>query len=345
MSDNGELNELLAAPATRVAHLGGMVKGDTPELANSADEQRRKPGAMVQWTTADEKTYFPASHTREALPPGAYEIGTAPGVGLYFEKIPVRTEGLLRFPQTNSERIVREIQTFWEREDKFRTYGLNYQRGILTWGPPGAGKSCTSQLLMADVIDRGGVVVKFDHPKLFVEGMRIFRNIQPATPAVVLMEDIDNILERYSESDVLNVLDGVDRIDKVVYLASTNYPERLGARIVNRPSRFDKRFKIGHPNDESRRIYISHLVGGAAKAEELEIDLGRWVADTEGFSLAHLKELFVAVVILGDDYAEAVETLSTMKEIQPSSDRDEERPMGFRKKKAALGWMNETLGG
>ncbi len=41
-----------------------------------------------------------------------------------------------------------------------------------------------------------------------------------------------------------------------------------------------------------------------------------------------MKELFVAVFILGDEYKEAVDTLKKMKE-NLSSDRDEESKFGF----------------
>ncbi|MFK5088309.1 AAA family ATPase, partial [Klebsiella pneumoniae] len=74
------------------------------------------------------------------------------------------------------------------------------------------------------------------------------------------MEDIDATLEIYNESTVINLLDGVDRVDKIVFLATTNYPEKLGTRIMNRPSRFDKRFKVGYPTDNTRKIYLEHLI-------------------------------------------------------------------------------------
>ena len=181
---------------------------------------------------------------------------------------------------------------------------------------------------MEDVVSRGGIVVKFTAPSLFTEGSRILREIQCDTPIVVLMEDIDSILDVYNESEVLNILDGVDAFNKVVYLATTNYPERRGPRIVNRPSRFDKRFKIGHPNAESRKMYFEHIIGGEEQIAKLGIALDKWVEDTDGFSIAHLQELFVATVILGDSYEDAIETLSTMKEI-PSSEDDIEKMMGF----------------
>lgn len=62
----------------------------------------------------------------------------------------------------------------------------------------------------------------------------------------------------------------------------------------------------------------------------MKIDLDKWVEDTEEFSIAHLKELFTAVVILGDEYDDAIEALSCMKEEAPNSSNDEaRRQMGF----------------
>jgi len=196
-----------------------------------------------------------------------------------------------------------------------------------------SGKSCTIQLIMRDVVDRGGIVVKFTHPSLFTEGMRVLREIEPQTPIVVLMEDIDSTIKHYNESEVLNILDGVNQIEKAVFLATTNYPEELGERIINRPSRFDKRFKIDHPNPESRKMYFEYLIG-SKRIAELNIPIDKWVQDTEDFSLAHLKELFVAVVILGDEYQSAIDTLSGMREEQLDSSKDDFKPtMGFGKPK------------
>jgi SpoVK/Ycf46/Vps4 family AAA+-type ATPase len=128
----------------------------------------------------------------------------------------------------------------------------------------------------------------------------------------------------------LNILDGVNEVDRMIFLATTNYPERLGARIVNRPSRFDKRFRIGYPSPEARRLYLEHLFS-VSSPEELGIDLSRWVKETEDFTIAHLKELFVAVVILEDNYKQAIETLRSMKE--KIEDKDDGEEMGFMPKR------------
>jgi hypothetical protein len=330
-SDAKELNDILrkaegdscgpSAIRGKLSSIHALEIGSDDPMGDSI-----KLGGLVQWTTHDGKRFVPSSTTAKVLTPGVYEIQQHPNIGIYFEKIPVVTAGLLRFPETNSEKVVAEIQKFWNKEDVFKQYRLTYKRGIILWGPPGSGKSCTIQLIMEDVVARGGVVLRFTAPVLFTEGVRILREIQPTTPIVVLMEDIDSILEMYNESEVLNILDGVNQVAKAVFLATTNYPERLGARIINRPSRFDKRFKIGHPSAASRRIYFEYIIGGPEKVAEMGINLDKWVEDTDEFSIAHLKELFTAVTILGDDYDEAIEALSLMKEKTPTSDDDEFRP-------------------
>lgn len=335
MSDeNRELNEILRNACNSegddvdrfLRQAYGSCGKESPVPVEPTDFTK----GISQYTSPDGCKFFPSGATVATLTPGVYDISSCPNRGLFFEKIPVKTDGLIHFPETNSERVINEIEKFWSREDAFKKYGLNYKRGIILWGPPGSGKSCTIQMIVQDVIGRGGVVFKFGIPSLFCDGMRVFRKIQPKTPVVVLMEDIDSIIEHYNESDVLNILDGVDQMEKVVYLATTNYPEKLGQRILNRPSRFDKRFKMGHPSAASRRIYFEHLLDEEC-IKAYNIDIERWVDDTEKMSIAHLKELFVAVCILGNEYEEAIDTLRSMVEehIDSKEDYDTSGKFGF----------------
>lgn len=328
-SDDDELNEILVNsdeengyPFESYDNRGNQTR--RLEMPGEVEEEERFQTSGVQWSTSNGQIFIPTGSTVPKLKPGVYEIGSHPSIGIYFEKIPVKTEGILKFPEATTQKVVEEIQKFWDRESIFRDFSLTYKRGIILWGPPGGGKSCTLQLVCVDVIERDGVVFKFNNPLVFSAGLRKFREIQPETPVVVLMEDIDSTLRIYSETEVINILDGVDRMDKIVFLATTNYPEQLGARIINRPSRFDKRFKVGHPNEQSRKMYFEHLVGDRT----LNIDVAKWVEDTKGFSIAHLKELFVAVIILGDEYDKALETLKSMKS-GLNSDSDNDDRMGF----------------
>lgn len=266
-----------------------------------------------QWNTTDDVKFHPAGKCTNELIPGLYNIGVC-SRGIFFEKVKFKAEDLIMFPETNSEKIINEIQLFWDKGDLYSKYGLPHKRGILLYGPPGTGKSCTIQLICQDLIKLGGIVVKFpdNGPQVLIDALRVLREIQPDVPVIVLMEDLDSILDLYDESSVLNILDGIEGIHRIVFLATTNYPDQLGQRIVNRPSRFDRRYKMPQPGAESREVYLKHLLQQANL--QAKVNVKKWVSDTEDMSIAHLKELFVAVHILGDDYEVALQILNEMQE-------------------------------
>ena len=261
---------------------------------------------ITQWTTGDDITFFPAGEVRKTLPPGYYEIGSGM-MGIYFQKKSTKTEELIRFPDSNSDKIIEEIEKFWNMEHRFKESNIPYKRGILLYGKAGCGKSCTIRLAVENLTkNRKGMVFDWPGTGLFKEGYEILRTIHPNMPIIVLMEDLDAILRRSNESEVLNILDGMYNVSKVVFLSTTNYPEQLGSRIMNRPSRFDKRMEIGMPSLEAREMYLR-----TKKLADEEVR--RWSKDTDGFSIAHLKELYVANKILGDSYDSALRTLRKMK--------------------------------
>ena len=291
------------------------------------DEGVEKEVKYTTWSSGDGQSFYPSTKPTQILTPGVYEIKNNPSRGTYFQKTPVNVDGLVKFEDSVFSEVTKEIAKFWVSESLYKKYGLMHKRGILLYGPPGSGKTSLVQMIMSDVIKRGGVVLKFENPNIFPEGIRSLREIQPNTPVVVLMEDIEAIIDYWSESQVLNILDGVNRVDKVVFISTTNYPEKLGDRIINRPSRFDKRFKVGHPSERSRKIYLEHLVRVGGK--NVKVDVRKWVKDTENMSIAHIKELFTAVMIIGDKYDDAISTLRSMKEDAPSSEDDSIKSLGF----------------
>lgn len=281
----------------------------------------------VQWSISDGNIFIPSKKTCKSLTPGIYTISRDSYGNMLFEKNNLYVDDLLIFPETPVHEVVDEIKLFWTKEEEYKNFGLLYKRGILLWGPPGSGKSAILQLVSQDIIERGGIVIKFNVPEYYVMAMPLLREIQPDLPVVVLMEDIDSTIEMFNESSILNILDGPDQSRKVVFLATTNYPEKLQERVVSRPSRFDKRIQIPFPSEQTREIYLNHLIKKSSKKVTLDID--RWIKDTEDMSLSHLKELFVSVNILESSYEEALKTLNKMIDEKPDSHRTNGKNMGF----------------
>lgn len=296
---------------------------DFRELAYSSLEEDGSPDFTQnsQWTSSDGVTFYPAATSVKELPPGVYNIGLSFGQ-LYLAKKEIKTESLLRFADANSDQVIEEIDAFWKKRELFKKYGLVYKRGILLYGPPGSGKSCTIRFLINDLIKAGGLVLDIDNITLFAAGLEVIRKIDKEKPIIAVIEDIDTY-EGNDEKTLTGLLDGLSSVENIVFLATTNYPEELSERILNRPSRFDKRFYIGYPNSASRRTYLQHLAKDTTpKPWNKAIDLNRWVRDTKGLSVAHLKELFVATVILGNTYEEAIKTIKEMKTQLSSKDFD-----------------------
>jgi len=309
MSETNEAKELQSI-LKRPAAPGKKTLRESSKQEVTENNEDGSSRTLVQWTSANGKLYIPAEKSIRNLQPGLYEIKSSPHIAVFFQQVEVSTIGLVRFPDSNSSKIIQEIETFWEREALFAKYGVTFKRGILLWGPPGGGKTCTIKMAITDLIKRNGVVVKFNNPGLTLSGLRIIREIQPTTPVIVLMEDLDAIIESYNESEVVNILDGVDSLNKIIFIATTNYPEKLGERIVNRPSRFDRKIKIGMPSEVARTVFLKKLF----ELEEKKPNINKWVEDTDGMSIAHIKELFISVVILGSKYDEAIELLRSMSQ-------------------------------
>jgi SpoVK/Ycf46/Vps4 family AAA+-type ATPase len=211
--------------------------------------------------------------------------------------------------------ILRDIQNFWDRKDKYKQYNFVHKRGILMYGEPGCGKSGIIQLIAKQLIENDGIIINIkdqDDVDYFMDFISTFRKIEPNRPLIVLLEDIDSIAgeNSHSTSRLLNILDGVKQIEDVVYIATTNYPEKLQDRITNRPSRFDRRYKVELPNDEIREAYIRHKLTD----EDIEnVDIKEWVKRTEGMSLSHLKEVVISTIVMGREFEEVMENLEGLK--------------------------------
>jgi len=149
-----------------------------------------------------------------------------------------------------------------------------------------------------------------------IKSIQFFRKAEPTRPLLVIMEDIDALFGRDGdnhESAILNLLDGVMQIDNVVFLATGNYPEKLAARITDRPSRFDRVIHIGPPAKEDREFYINHLIDSLPLENKKQVDIQRWVKDTDSLSVAHIKELVISVMLYGKEYGETLHSLDKMK--------------------------------
>jgi ATP-dependent 26S proteasome regulatory subunit len=100
-------------------------------------------------------------------------------------------------------------------------------------------------------------------------------------------------------------LDGTDTADNIIYLATTNYPERLSPRIL-RPGRFDRKIEVPYPPDAGREAYLKlKLQDEDVSPEQLQ----KLVKATKGFSFGHMRELVSSVWCLGQPLKDVLNRL------------------------------------
>lgn len=310
---------------------GSIFDGEGLEDEDDSEEIER---GYTQWSVGENGKYIPCFATKKKVPPGIYEMKQSQALGFYIEKQSVVNDELIELPMEETQEIMADMKKFWSREDIYKKYNYTFKRGLLLFGGPGNGKSYLIQTLMRHIIrDMKGIVINlkdYESVDLFLNyAGPIIRVIEKDTPIIVIMEDIDNILE-YSNSvltKVLNMMDGVRQVNKIVYIGTTNYIEKLQARITNRPSRFDRKYKIGPPNAAVREAYIRHKIKQETNIGEEEIK--KWVKETEGLSISHLKELILSIIVLDEPFEKAIKVLKEMGDRQ-SSFSDENKKVGFR---------------
>jgi SpoVK/Ycf46/Vps4 family AAA+-type ATPase len=280
--------------------------------------------ALVQWSICGPNTYKPVSFTFPKLEKGIYNIYASQNHGIVFERKTICVDDLLRFPDSVSDKILKEITVFWNKGEKFKFHGFLHRRGYLLHGPAGSGKTCLVQQIIADIVNADGLVFQCtNHPSVFNDGLSNYRKVEPDRPVVCLFEDIDAIVDEYGEDEILTLLDGENQIDKVLNIATTNYPEKLDPRLIARPRRFDRVMEIDMPPDKVRKMYFE---------KKLKIDgheLRKWVGATEGFSFAACAELVISVMCFEMPFDDAVERLREMTEVKVTSKDYKKGPKGF----------------
>jgi SpoVK/Ycf46/Vps4 family AAA+-type ATPase len=273
--------------------------------------------------------FWRANLTLEGLPAALYRCAEVGNIGYCLERTRVDTDDLMELPDSPSADVLDEVRRFWDLEPEFAKRGFIHKRGVLLWGPPGSGKTATVQQVISIVIKQhGGVGIFIDNPTRAAACLQIARQIEPKRPIVALLEDLDALVEKQGENEYLALLDGEAQVANIVFVATTNYPERLDRRFVDRPSRFDLIKQIGMPSAAARRAYL-HVKEPSLTDEELRI----WVSRSEGFSIAHIRELIVLCRCYGKTLNESVDRLNEMREDAPSSGKADDgrrTVVGFR---------------
>jgi transitional endoplasmic reticulum ATPase len=203
------------------------------------------------------------------------------------------------------ERLRETIQWPLEYPEVFEQMDMQAAKGVLMYGPPGTGKTLLAKAI-ANESQSNFISIK--GPELlnkFVgeseKGVReVFEKARSNAPTVVFFDEIDSIAgergQRVGDSGVgervvsqlLTELDGLEELEDVVVIATTNRPDLIDAALL-RPGRLDRHIHVPVPDEAGRRAIFGVHTADTPLAEG--VDLDDLAARTDGYVGADIEAL------------------------------------------------------
>jgi AAA+ superfamily predicted ATPase len=206
------------------------------------------------------------------------------------------------------EELHADLKRFFASETVFKQYGVPWRRGILLLGPPGNGKTHAIKALI-NAFDKPCLYVKTtsgDRPSSSQVAIRsIFERARATAPCILVLEDLDSLVTDDNRSVFLNELDGFTDNSGILTIATTNHAEKLDVAIIDRPSRFDRKYHFDLPGAVEREAYLAYWNRTVQGDLRLSAEGLREIAAlTDGFSFAYLKELMMSSIMAWISQAE-----------------------------------------
>jgi transitional endoplasmic reticulum ATPase len=207
--------------------------------------------------------------------------------------------------EDTKERLRETIQWPLDYPEVFEAMDLQAAKGVLMYGPPGTGKTL---LAKAVANEANSNFISIKGPELLnkyvgesEKGVReVFEKARSNAPTVVFFDEIDSIAtERGTRtgdsgvgervvSQLLTELDGLEALEDVVVIATTNRPDLIDNALL-RPGRLDRHVHVPVPDEDARkRIFEVHTRG---KPLADDVDLEWLAAQTDGFVGADIEAL------------------------------------------------------
>jgi len=199
--------------------------------------------------------------------------------------------------EDTKEQLRETIQWPLEYPQVFETLDMEAAKGVLLYGPPGTGKTLLAKAV-ANEAESNFISIK--GPELLnkyvgesEKGVReVFAKARENAPTVVFFDEIDSIaVERGRNtgdsgvgervvSQLLTELDGLEELEDVVVIATTNRPDLIDSALL-RPGRLDRQIHVPVPDEEGRRrIFEVHT---REKPIADDVDLAWLASETDGY--------------------------------------------------------------
>ena len=221
------------------------------------------------------------------------------------------------------EKLSSEIDAFFNNLPVYEELQIKHpKRGALVYSTPGCGKTAGLLRIANRYTGRGDTcvliwpsdVVKADEMETFLGKHTDWSKVEKL---ILILEDIGGGADTYGvqhakiPASLLNFLDGMNTafLKPTFIVATSNNPDSLNSTLTSRPGRFDAVIEVKTPDSKNRVKFLKFFAGKYFTLnEEEEAQVAKL---TDGFSIAHLKEVYVRSRLFNKSMIETAKEIKT----------------------------------
>lgn len=235
------------------------------------------------------------------IPPGIYNAVPAFGT-MIFSEFPRVSDALLDLESPEYKEVLSHTDWFLKPETKakFEEADFLYKTALLLYGEPGTGKTSLVSRVNDRIVEQGGIVV-------YCSRGEYIKEILSLAPKDMLLTIVLEELDTFHDVHLLSALDGECQRNNVIYIATTNYREKISPRLL-RPSRIGKKVEVHYPNEAARQQYFTLKMGGN------QVVAKKFARLTEGLSVDDLKHVVIMAKIQDMSAEEAAKAVRSERQ-------------------------------
>jgi transitional endoplasmic reticulum ATPase len=190
--------------------------------------------------------------------------------------------------EDTKERLRETIQWPLTYPKVFEEMDVQAAKGVLLYGPPGTGKTLLAKAIanesQSNFISIKGPELLNKYVGESEKGVReVFEKARSNAPTVVFFDEIDAMAGERGQtssdsgvgervvSQLLTELDGLEDLEDVVVIATTNRPDLIDPALL-RPGRLDRHIHVPVPDAEARRKIFAVHTQDKPLADDVDLD-------------------------------------------------------------------------
>lgn len=198
------------------------------------------------------------------------------------------------------EKMQVEVIDALHNPEEYARYGLTIPNGMLLYGPPGCGKTFFAKHFAEEVGFNFMLIKPSSLKSRFVNATQeniaqMFKTAEENAPTIIFIDEMNELVQNrdsdiheMAKSAVNEMLAQMDRTGEkgIFIIGATNYPDMIDPAIL-RAGRLDKKFYIGTPDFDARRLMFELYL--KSRPYDFGLDYEKLATLTDGYVSADIE--------------------------------------------------------